>query len=99
MDAGHHEAVVPTEKFIREDIRRRRPNRVTLAPHGRDAQDDAGHTALAVQVALAAPGGDPHPSTTAHRLAPHGSEARPPEVAGSAAVRAALSALALASWI
>src|SRR5215510_14929852 len=85
--------LVPTEKFIREDIRSRRLNRVTLSLHGRDPQDGAKHTALAVPVALATPGGDPRPSTSAHRLAPHGSEARPPQSAGSVAVRAALSAL------
>ena len=85
---------VPTEKSIREDIGRGRPNRVTLSPHGRDAQDGAGDAALAVPVALTAPGRDPRASTTAHRLAPHGAEARPPEGRGPAAVRAALSALA-----
>ena len=40
---------VPTEKSIREHVRCMRPNRVTLSPHGRDAQDGAGYPALAVQ--------------------------------------------------
>src|SRR5262245_6231546 len=69
-------------------------NRVTLSPHGRDAQDSAGCAVVAVPVALPASGRDLRPSTTAHRPAPHGSEARPPESAGSDGVRAALSALA-----
>ena len=39
----------------------------------------AEYAALAVPVALQAPGRDPRPSTTAHRLAPHSAEARPSE--------------------
>ena len=52
------------------------------------------HAVVAVPVALPAPGRDHRASTTAHRLAPHRTEASPPEDAGSPAVRAALSALA-----
>src|SRR4029450_9167331 len=44
--------------------------------------DCAGYAALAVPVALAAPGRDPRPSTTADRLAAHRAEAPPPERLG-----------------
>src|SRR5262245_22670737 len=84
---------VPTKKSIREDVRCGRQNHVTLSPHGRDAQDSAGHAVVAVPVALPAPGRDPRPSTTARRPAPHGSEACPREGGGPTAVRAALSAV------
>ena len=84
----------PYRKVHPRGLRCGRPNRVTLSPHGRDAQDRAGDAALAVPVALPAPGRDPRPSATTHRLAPYGAEARPPQGGGPAAVRAALSALA-----
>jgi hypothetical protein len=47
---------VPTEKSIREDVRCGRPNHVTLSPHGRDAQDNAGYAVVAVSAALPAAG-------------------------------------------